>query len=310
METLKAFDSDKIMSNGFNITNSLIINEAAEGSEDKFFIEYNNKKYLVKDSSFNKRRKQNSLAPYCEYVGSHFMNELGLNCQKTFLGFYQNKPVVICEDVFGDYTFRPFRDLHQSSVDSNLENKEYTYDDVIYVMTKIHNITGEELQNSLDTFWKMFLGDAILGNRDRHEGNWGFLVIDGKLKFSPIFDNGSSLFPDVNLANWKTESFIKQRVFQIPGSQFKMWRANITDRPMRTNYWQVINDASINENFVKNIENLKDFKILDAIEKSTVDVPPKYTEWFSCILYCRFYCLILHEKFDTVFEKARLLYDI
>ncbi|KSV58737.1 HipA domain-containing protein [Acetivibrio ethanolgignens] len=307
LESLNAFSQE--MHNGFVVTDDIIMNEVFEGSEDKFFVNVNGNRYLVKDSSFNRRRKQKSLAPYCEYVGSHFMNQLGLECQETFLGVYTGRPVVICKDIFNQSTFRPFRDLHQSSVDSALATKEYTYNDVVYVMTKIHNLEENELTNALGSFWKMFIGDAILGNRDRHEGNWGFIVNDGKLRFSPVFDNGSSLFPDVKLTNWKTYDFIKQRVYEIPGSQFKMWREGITDRPMRTNYWQVINDASINANFKKEIKALQSFNVEGAIEQSVLGVPKEYADWFRVIIFCRFNCLIRKFDFDTVFRMAGERYD-
>ena len=41
----------------------------------------------------------------------------------------------------------------------------------------------------------MFVIDSLIGNTDRHNGNWGFLVNKStdKIKFSPIYDCGSCL---------------------------------------------------------------------------------------------------------------------
>ena len=38
--------------------------------------------------------------------------------------------------------------------------------------------------------------DCLIGNEDRHNGNWGFLknIKDEKLVFAPIYDCGSCLF--------------------------------------------------------------------------------------------------------------------
>ena len=49
-------------------------------------------------------------------------------------------------------------------------------------------------------FWDMFVVDALIGNWDRHNGNWGFLYSQEKdeLELAPIFDCGSSLFPQVD----------------------------------------------------------------------------------------------------------------
>ena len=46
-------------------------------------------------------------------------------------------------------------------------------------------------------FWDMFVIDSLIGNTDRHNGNWGFLLNKntGKVEFSPIYDCGSALNP-------------------------------------------------------------------------------------------------------------------
>lgn len=46
-------------------------------------------------------------------------------------------------------------------------------------------------------FWDMFVIDSLIGNTDRHNGNWGFLLNKntGKVKFSLIYDCGSALNP-------------------------------------------------------------------------------------------------------------------
>ena len=46
-------------------------------------------------------------------------------------------------------------------------------------------------------FWNMFIIDSLIGNTDRHNGNWGFLLnkITGNVEFSPIYDCGSCLNP-------------------------------------------------------------------------------------------------------------------
>lgn len=302
LENMDFFSTKKPISNGFIVEDNMICSETTEGSEDKFFIEVNNEKYLVKDSSYNKRRKQKSLAPYCEYTGSHFINLCGVDCQETYLGVYYDRPVVICKDLFKDVCFKPFRDIHQSSVDSLLANKEYTYDDVLYVMSKMIRLQ-DNLDDALHKFWEMFVMDAILGNRDRHEGNWGFIKIDDTYKFSPIFDNGSSLFPDVDLSNWMNEEFISRRTFYIPGSQFKMWKDGIDDRPMRTNYFEVFQDAISNELFCNALEKFSKIDIIDIIKRSIIDVPTDYARWFSSIIYSRFNCLVLGRDFSVIYNE-------
>lgn len=291
-----------MMHNGYEVKDSDIIDEPIDGSEAKFFINVG-KRYLVKDSSYNKRRKQPSLSPYCEYVGSHFIKNCGMECQDTFLGKYMGRTVVICGDLFDGKKLKQFKNLHQSRADTDLNNKEYTYDDVIYVMKNILRLE-HHLDEALDKFWELFVMDAILGNRDRHEGNWGFVMTDDGYKFSPIYDNGCSLFPDVDLTKWKDDSFLEERVFKIHGSQFKMWKEGITDRPMRTNYHEVIRDAKKIPKFQNAINKYSQIDIDEMIKKSLKDVPKDIGKWFASIIYCRYECLIKNRNFSEVCKEV------
>ena len=49
-------------------------------------------------------------------------------------------------------------------------------------------------------FWDMFVADALLGNFDRHNGNWGFLFDEaaGEASLAPIYDCGSCLLPQAD----------------------------------------------------------------------------------------------------------------
>lgn len=57
-----------------------------------------------------------------------------------------------------------------------------------------------------EKFWDMFVIDSLIGNTDRHNGNWGFLLNKqiNEITFSPIYDCGSCLNPlleDTELEN-------------------------------------------------------------------------------------------------------------
>jgi len=58
----------------------------------------------------------------------------------------------------------------------------------------LHFIDNKEVK---EKFWDMFIIDVFIGNPNRHNGNWGFLLNKntGKVKFSPIYDCGSALNP-------------------------------------------------------------------------------------------------------------------
>ena len=76
-------------------------------------------------------------------------------------------------------------------------------------------------------FWDIFITDAFLGNFDRHNGNWGFLVDEEKqqAELAPVYDCGSCLYPQLDLERMKTvlqdEAGIDQRsiLSQLPLSK-------------------------------------------------------------------------------------------
>ena len=42
-------------------------------------------------------------------------------------------------------------------------------------------------------FIKIMIFDALIGEQDRHEENWGITEKEGKSFISPLYDNGDSL---------------------------------------------------------------------------------------------------------------------
>ena len=71
------------------------------------------------------------------------------------------------------------------------------------VMEESKMINSTEVK---EKFWDMFVVDSLIGNTDRHNGNWGFLLNkkNGEISFASIYDCGSCLNPmleDVELEN-------------------------------------------------------------------------------------------------------------
>lgn len=81
----------------------------------------------------------------------------------------------------------------------------------------------------LDHFWDVFVVDALLGNFDRHNGKWGFLVSPGSRDISPVpvYDYGSCcLLPQgderVMREVLSNEEALAARVYQFPTSAIKV----------------------------------------------------------------------------------------
>lgn len=82
-------------------------------------------------------------------------------------------------------------------------------------------LSPDQLRNF---FWDMFIADALLGNFDRHNGNWGILV-DEQLQtaeIAPVYDCGSCLYPQLAAEDMQSvldsEDEINKRIYTFPAS--------------------------------------------------------------------------------------------
>ncbi len=171
-----------------------------KGSEKKKTLIYNNKKYLVKfpDPIREKNRNISYINnAFSEYIGSNIFKIVGFKTQNTVLGKYEyngkEKIVCACEDFTdNENVLYEFENL---ALSTNPDKKiETELNDIMEVIKESKMIDTESTKQK---FWDMFIIDSLIGNTDRHNGNWGFLLnkITGEVKFSPIYDCGSCLNP-------------------------------------------------------------------------------------------------------------------
>lgn len=183
-----------------DFTNALEEFNNYRGSEKKKTLIYNNKKYLVKfPDPIREKNKNISYInnAFSEYIGSNIFRLVGFNVQNTILGKYKyngnEKIVCACEDFTdNDNILYEFENL---ALSTNPDKKiETELKDIMEVIEESKMINTEETKRK---FWDMFVLDSLIGNTDRHNGNWGFLLNKntGKVEFSPIYDCGSALNP-------------------------------------------------------------------------------------------------------------------
>ena len=184
-----------------DFTNSIEEFNSYKGSEKKKTLIKNNKRYLVKfpDPIREKNKKISYINnAYSEYVGSNIFRICGFDVQNTILGIYEyngkEKIVCACEDFTDDkHILYEFESIALSSnPDKKIETEISDIMDVIEENNKL--INTEDTKNK---FWDMFIIDSLIGNTDRHNGNWGFILDkeNNNISFSLIYDCGSSLNP-------------------------------------------------------------------------------------------------------------------
>ena len=171
-----------------------------KGSEKKKTLIHNNKKYLVKFPDPVREKNKNISYinnAYSEYIGSNIFKLSGFKTQNTLLGIYKykekDKIVCACEDFTDDnHVLYEFENLALSTNPDKKIETELT--DIIEVIEENKII---DTSNTKQKFWDMFIIDFLIGNTNRHNGNWGFLLdkTTGKFEFSPIYDCGSCLNP-------------------------------------------------------------------------------------------------------------------
>ena len=174
-----------------------------KGSEKKKTLIYDGKKYLVKfPDPIRKKNKNISYInnAFSEYIGSNIFKMVGFPTQNTIIGVYKynekEKIVCACEDFTNSN--KVLYEFENLALSTNPDKKiETELTDILNVLDENNIINIPKIR---EKFWDMFVIDSLIGNTDRHNGNWGFLVDikTNKIEFAPIYDCGSCLNPMID----------------------------------------------------------------------------------------------------------------
>ena len=171
------------------------------GSELKATYIINGEKYMVKMPD-PIRKKTLDLGymnnQYSEYIGCHIFESVGIPVQKTMLVKLnkdgKEKIAVACKDFLN--SGEELIEISNVSLSLSAERKyDASIEDVyemINILSKNYKLTKND---TISRFWDMFVVDTLIGNTDRHLGNWGFIKKDDIISFAPVYDCGSSLHP-------------------------------------------------------------------------------------------------------------------
>lgn len=163
-----------------------------------------------------------------EHIASTIANMIGLKAHETRLGTFTNgntKIVCACRDFTANgKILYDFCSLKNSVIDSDTGGTGTELSDVLETI---------DLQSFVDPivlrerFWDMFVVDALLGNFDRHNGNWGFLVDPTTriAEIAPAFDFGSCLLPQAGDGIMRLviddRGELDARIYNFPASALK-----------------------------------------------------------------------------------------
>ncbi|MFK5883863.1 MAG: HipA domain-containing protein [Candidatus Izemoplasma sp.] len=270
------------------------------GSEEKIGLIKEGIHYLIK---FQKEDELGLINNHiCEYIGSSIFALFKEDVQVTSIGTYNGRKVVACMDFKkGAEEFVPFNDVGDSSLERDRDVYRYTYDNIIEMLEENRKITN--VKDTVEKFWDLYIYDALLGNFDRHGSNWGFLKENGKYRMSPIFDNGSCLFPRIvtdkqcrEIMNSKAE--LDKRTYKFPTSQIKIGRK-------KSSYFDVIASLKYKEcnEALKRIYIKIDIKKIKKFINSLDFISSVQKEFYSTIIENRYKNILRYSYEKLVGEK-------
>lgn len=268
----------------------------------KLCIKYNNEDYMLKFPSVKENNEGYSNSCISEYITCQIISTIGLEVQETILGKYnfngKEKIVVACKDfVKNGFVLKQFAELKNSQLESS-ENGYGT--ELTEVMDTIEKQTIIDVKILKEFFWNMFIVDALVGNFDRHNGNWGFLIneLTKEVRIASIYDCASCLFPQLDDERIKeiidNDEEMQARVFVFPNSALK-----INDK--KINYYDYISslvNADCNNALKRVLPNIN-LDLINNIIDETPCISDIRNKFYKKIIKMR-YEFILKNSYDKL----------
>ena len=283
-----------------DFTNSKEILNIYKGSEKKKTLIYNNKKYLVKfPDPIREKNKNISYInnAFSEYIGSNIFKISGFNTQNTILGIYKyqdkEKIVCACEDFTDNNNL--LYEFEALALSFNLNKK------IGMELKDILEVIEESKIGVIDIrkkFWDMFVVDSLIGNTDRHNGNWGFIINSNtlELSFAPIYDCGSCLNPLLD-----DEAILK------------LDETEIKNLALNTYSCIKINDKKINSlEYIKSMQNEElNQAICRTYNNINLEKINKFIDGIDVISISRktFYKTLIKTRYEIIKETYNTLVD-
>lgn len=260
------------MTNIIDFTNCpRLLERAYSGANGKkIAVEYEGRQYMLKFPPSGDRKPTGlSYTNSCisEHIASSIFNLLGIRAQETMLGTFtlngKQKIVCACLDfTSGGKQFYDFCSIKNTVLDSDSNGSGTELEDILEAIEKQQYVDPISLK---EHFWEMFVTDALLGNFDRHNGNWGFLYDPHEKirEIAPIYDCGSCLLPQaddtVMQAVLNDKDAMNLRVYRFPTSAVKL-------NGNKINYYDFLHEAMYDDcnRAVKKIYERIDMEQIDS----------------------------------------------
>ena len=298
-----------------DFTNAVQKNKTYAGANgSKISVLYNGEQYMLKFPPFPTINKEMSYTNSCisEYIGCKVFESVGIPVQETVIGTYTSKGkekiVVACKDFTSQgITLQDFASLKNRIIDSERNGYGTELADILSTIDEQTAMDSETLKTR---FWDMFIVDALIGNWDRHNGNWGFLYNNAtdEVTLAPVFDCGSSLYPQADEDLMKKilsdKNELNHRIFDIPLSA-------ITYNGKKINYFKFLSEGEFPDcnKALKRIASRIDMKKIYEIIDNTPTITELQKEFYKAMLTARKE-RIIDFSLNKLNEKAKKHHDM
>ncbi len=257
---------------------------------NKINILYEDSSYMLKFPPAPSRNKAMSYTNGCisEYIACHIFASLGFKTQETLLGTYtdsrgKEKIVVACKDFTeGGKRLLEFAHLKNTCINSEQNGYGKELSSILQAIDEQTLLPPDQLR---DFFWDMFIADALLGNFDRHNGNWGILVNEQSkmVEIAPVYDCGSCLYPQLAANDMEavlnSEDEINKRVYTFPAS-------SIEENGKKISYFDFISSLKNQDctEALKRISARIDMEKIKALIEETPTLLPVQKEFYMVMI--------------------------
>lgn len=257
---------------------------------NKINISYEGTSYMLKFPPMPSKSKAMSYTNSCisEYLACHIVKLLGIPAQETLLGTYtdkrgKEKVVVACKDFTSDgKRLMEFAHLKNTCVDSEQNGYGTEISSIMKAIDEQALIPSVELRAF---FWDMFVADALLGNFDRHNGNWGILIDEQKqtAEIAPVYDCGSCLYPQLGVEKMgkvlNSEDEINHRIFVFPTSA-------ILENGKKISYFDFISSLQNEEcnRALKKIVGRMNMEEINKLIEDTLAITPMQRDFYKTMI--------------------------
>lgn len=151
---------------------------------------------------------------------------------------------------------------------------------MLYTISNIKNTLDKLDKNLFIEFIKVMIFDALVGEQDRHEENWGIKRIGNKYMLSPLYDNGCSLLRNFKDKNYAENFYSGKKSFN---AYIKRSKTIIYKEDHKKQYKHFELMEYLNKNFhdivqkeIRNLTKLTDEKIENIVYR----IPDEFVKNF------------------------------